>query len=86
MMPAMSEIISFPCRMHFTALRTFDIRGGIGGVVAILWRPVNHTQANHGQRQERGGHPAVSALLAMPSCAIEAVALEPTVPHDSHGQ
>ncbi|WP_188115447.1 hypothetical protein [Stenotrophomonas cyclobalanopsidis] len=35
----MAEIISFPQRMHFTALRSYDAASGIGGVVAVLFAP-----------------------------------------------
>ncbi|HDS1303542.1 TPA: hypothetical protein QEK28_000340 [Stenotrophomonas maltophilia] len=35
----MAEIISFPQRMHFTALRTYDAASGTGGVVGVLFAP-----------------------------------------------
>ncbi|HDS1129568.1 TPA: hypothetical protein QDZ99_003603 [Stenotrophomonas maltophilia] len=35
----MAEIISFPQRMPFTAIRTYDAASGIGGVVAVLFAP-----------------------------------------------
>ncbi|WP_313203715.1 hypothetical protein [Stenotrophomonas sp.] len=42
----MAEIISFPQRMHFTALRTYDAASGIGGVVAVLFAPVRQARAS----------------------------------------
>ncbi|WP_439426742.1 hypothetical protein [Stenotrophomonas sp. T8] len=50
----MTEIISFPQRMRFTAVRTYDAAAGVGGVVAVLFAPANLAHVC------RGGH-AVSA-------------------------
>ncbi|HED4877805.1 TPA: hypothetical protein R4K21_003638 [Stenotrophomonas maltophilia] len=35
----MTEIISFPRRMLFTAIRAYDAATGLGGVVAVLFAP-----------------------------------------------
>ncbi|MBH1702207.1 hypothetical protein [Stenotrophomonas maltophilia] len=37
----MTEIISFPQRMRFTAIRTYAAASGCGGVVAVLFAPAS---------------------------------------------
>lgn len=48
-MSAMSELIQFQGRMRFTALHAYSAPGGIGGVVAVFFTPVEqmakHVQA-----------------------------------------
>jgi len=38
-MKAMSEIIHFQQRMRFSALRSFNAKRGVGGVVAVFFTP-----------------------------------------------
>ncbi|HYQ23963.1 hypothetical protein [Stenotrophomonas sp.] len=78
----MAEIISFPQRMHFTALRTYDTATGIGGVVAVLWAPVNARSNRNGQNQKSGGHPALAELCPETTQPIVAVPSNPAMTHD----
>ena len=39
----MTEIISFPQRMRFTAIRTYDVTRGVTHVVAVLFAPERPT-------------------------------------------
>lgn len=61
MMLAMSEITSLPYRMHFTALRTFDVHAGIGGAIAIFWEPAQRRLGKQRPRQEQRICPAAAA-------------------------
>ena len=60
MMLAMSEITSLPYRMHFTALRTFDVHAGIGGAIAIFWEPVQRRLGKQHPRQAQPIYPAAA--------------------------
>ncbi|WP_080149263.1 hypothetical protein [Stenotrophomonas indicatrix] len=42
----MPEIISFPQRMRFTAIRAYDAAAGLGGVVAVLFGPEDGARAH----------------------------------------
>ena len=59
----MPEIISFPQRMRFQSIRSFDIRTGAGGVVAVLWAPLHSEYKKGNHRQENQNHPALTDLL-----------------------
>lgn len=65
-MEAMSELIGFDRRMRFAALHTYSIANGVGGVVAVFFRPAEpekdtshrsvdegHTNRFRGARGER---------------------------------
>lgn len=78
-MHAMSEIIGFPVRMRFTALRAFDIRSGLGGVIAMFWGPEQRVcgYGHCGDQQE--DHPAIAEMKAAASQPIAAVPSCPAV-------
>ncbi|EMR0514629.1 hypothetical protein RY963_002670 [Stenotrophomonas maltophilia] len=44
----MAEIISFPQRMRFTAIRTYAAASGCGAVVAVLFAPASLARAGRG--------------------------------------
>ena len=85
----MAEIISFPQRMYFTALRNYDAASGIGGVVAVLWAPVNgHSDhSDHSeQRQESGCHPALAELRPEAAHPMVAVPSNPAMARNCKGE
>lgn len=82
----MAEIISFPQRMHFTALRTYDAASGVGGVVAVLWAPVNGHSDRSEQRQEGGGHPALAELRPEAAHPMVAVPSNPAMARNCKGE
>ncbi|WP_329913034.1 hypothetical protein [Stenotrophomonas sp. SMYL82] len=67
----MAEIISFPQRMHFTAVRTYNADGGVGGVVAVLFAPVDRAHICRGPHGvsagQMSGRIAASANGSHPS-------------------
>lgn len=75
----MPEIITFPQRMRFQAIRSFDARTGAGGVVAILWAPVHSQRKNGNHRQEDHHHPALADLLPDSQKAVALVAAHPAI-------
>lgn len=78
----MAEIISFPQRMHFTALRTYDSATGLGGVVAVLWAPANARSYRKEQDQKRGAHPALAELCPVTTQPMVTVPSNPAMAHD----
>ncbi len=76
---AMPEIITFPQRMRFQAIRSFDARTGAGGVVAILWAPVHSQRKSGNHRQKDHHHPALADLLPDADKAVALVAAHPAV-------
>lgn len=75
----MPEIITFPQRMRFQAIRSFDVRTGAGGVVAILWAPLHSQRKNGNHRQKDHHHPALADLLPGPEQAVALVAAHPAI-------
>lgn len=78
----MAEIISFPQRMRFTAIRTFDAANGIGSVVAVLWAPANSNRNSNGQRHEHDGHPTLAELSPEAAQPIATVSSNPATARD----
>jgi len=76
--PAMPEIISFPQRMRFQAIRSFDVRTGTGGVVAVLWAPLHSERQKENHRQKHQNHPALAELLPNEVQAVMLVPANPT--------
>ncbi|MBA0254446.1 hypothetical protein D7T50_03840 [Stenotrophomonas maltophilia] len=75
----MPEIITFPQRMRFQAIRSFDVHTGVGGVVAVLWAPLcsEYKKSNH--HQERQNHPALADLLPDSEKTVPSVSAHPAV-------
>ncbi len=76
--PAMPEIISFPRRMRFQAIRSFDVRTGTGGVVAVLWAPLHSEYQKENHRQKHHNHPALAELLPNEAQTVVLVPASPT--------
>jgi hypothetical protein len=55
----MSNVLPFPIRLSFTAVRTFDVRTGPGQVVAVLFQPATQNPGIYRQCQDQDGqqHP-----------------------------
>lgn len=75
---AMPEIITFPQRMRFQAIRSFDVHTGAGGVVAVLWAPL-HSEYKANHRQEGQNHPALADLLPHSEKTVASLSTHPGV-------
>lgn len=76
--PPMPEIISFPRRMRFQAIRSFDVRTGTGGVVAVLWAPLHSDHQKESNRKQHHNHPALAELLPNEAQTVVLVPASPT--------
>ncbi|GEM_PF-1482018 len=76
---AMPEIITFPQRMRFQAIRSFDVHTGAGGVVAVLWAPLHSEYKKGNHRQEGQSHPALADLLPHSEKTVASVSAHPAV-------
>lgn len=74
----MPEIISFPRRMRFQAIRSFNVRTGTGGVVAVLWAPLHSEHHKENHRQKHHNHPALAELLPDEAQTVVLVPTNPT--------
>lgn len=74
----MPEIISFPRRMRFEAIRSFDVHSGTGGVVAVLWAPMHSERQKENHRQKHHNHPALAELLPNEAQTVVLVPASPT--------
>ncbi|TFZ46105.1 hypothetical protein E5C33_07485 [Stenotrophomonas maltophilia] len=81
----MTEIISFPVRMRFTALRVFDVQSGIGSVVGVFWAPEQRVRRNSHCGEHQHVHPALAELEPATGQAIAAVSICPAVPCNREG-
>ncbi|HHA2894683.1 TPA: hypothetical protein ACOFC4_000245 [Stenotrophomonas maltophilia] len=81
----MSEIISFPVRMRFTTFRAFDIRSGLGDVIAVFWGPEQRLCRYGHCGEQQDAHPAVAELKAATSQPIAAMPGCPTMPCNREG-
>lgn len=75
----MPEIITFPQRMRFQAIRSFDVHTGVGGVVAVLWAPLCYEYKKGNHHQERQNHPALADLLPESEKTVPSVSAHPAV-------
>ncbi|WQI22613.1 hypothetical protein U2S91_08240 [Stenotrophomonas maltophilia] len=81
----MAEIIIFPQRMRFTALRAFDIHSGLGSVVGVLWAPEQCIRRRSYCSEQEHDHPALAELKAATSQPVAAVPDHPAVPSNREG-
>lgn len=84
-MCSMTEIISFPVRMRFTAMRAFDIQRGPGSVVGVFWAPEQSVRRRSHCSEQQDDHPALAELEVASSQPIVAMPSYPAVTSNRKG-